>query len=122
MDPNQKDVLNRILALLETGREAVEHLVSLGDQPLDTSFPLALDILEMLSNVQSALNSFQEYTWRDDAVETLQAVVRLFPELTDAYEAENEEEYHRKVQDIYLVYLESHKVVFTQLQSAQCTD
>ncbi len=109
------------MALFDTGREAVEYLINLRDQPLDKSFPVALDTLEMLSNVQTVLKDFENGKWREDTFEAIQAVVWLFRELADAYETGNEGEYYHKLQDIYLVYLESYDVV-TRLITARCNE
>ncbi len=101
---NYHDVINHIDAVTDTGLEAVDHLVSLKSKPMDTSFAFALEILEMLSEVQETVVSLQGLSWSGEVRVSLETIIGVFGQLADAYEAENAEAYMDLIDEINKQY------------------
>ncbi len=106
MNVTNVEVFQRILSVTETGLEAVEYMMSLEQSEVDISFEMALNVLEMLFEVQKSLIIFQHEVWWGEVSTTIQSVINLFGELTEFYEKRELKIYTEKMNEIYHQYIE----------------
>ncbi|NLJ77713.1 MAG: hypothetical protein GX325_10765 [Peptococcaceae bacterium] len=99
------DVIDKITAAVDTGCEAVEHLVALNNESMEISFKFALETFEMLFVVQQTLINLQEQLGGVDITQPLQPLINSFTSIADAFEAGNKELYNVAIYDIYSQYM-----------------